>query len=416
MAKLKPNNVKFTRSVGTTRLPNTAVYDTATLVKTIDNPNLRGGTNNDYFGYVLHTDGSHIIVSSPYEIASNGQKSGIAYIFDMDGNRIHSIENPNTFSTPLEDEFGNACAIDGNYAIVGAWGEDASGTSSVGKAYIYNVTTGALVRTLATPVSGGGYVGMTVAISGDNALTNFGGTDGGVKVYSIATGAEIRTLSNPNLTGGSAGDYFGYDKTLHAHGDNVLVTAWAEDAVGSNAGSAYVFDLPTGNLLYSFSNPNIYSTPQNDYFGKSGDINEKYAAIGSWQEDDPTGTNSGAVYVYDLADGSLKYSLANPNATGTAGGDRFGYDVALHGDYLVVGAMYDEGTSVESGTVYVYDLLTGNLIITIDNPNGYGANNTDGFGSGVEITNNKVIVAAMLEDDATGAQSGKVYIFDLSTA
>ena len=42
-------------------------------------------------------------------------------------------------------------AISGNSAIVGAYGEDDAGGTSSGKAYIYNVTSGALVHTLDNP-------------------------------------------------------------------------------------------------------------------------------------------------------------------------------------------------------------------------------------------------------------------------
>jgi hypothetical protein len=70
------------------------------------------------------------------------------------GNLIRIINNPNPFSTEVYDGFGSAVAIYGNYAVVGAPGEDISGANAgqdVGKAYIFNLTNGSLVHTLANP-------------------------------------------------------------------------------------------------------------------------------------------------------------------------------------------------------------------------------------------------------------------------
>jgi hypothetical protein len=67
---------------------------------------------------------------------------------------IRIINNPNPFSTEVYDGFGSAVAIYGNYAVVGASGEDISGANAgqdVGKAYIFNLTNGSLVHTLANP-------------------------------------------------------------------------------------------------------------------------------------------------------------------------------------------------------------------------------------------------------------------------
>ena len=426
MTKLTAKNVKFTRSVGTTRLPNTAVYDTATLVKTIDNPNIYGSSSSDNFGYEIHTDGSHIIVGVPNEDSVQGLYSGAAYIFDMDGNLIHSLANPNDFSTQFDDNFGNSVGIHGNYAIVGAWGEDSSGSGSVGKAYIFDVTTGNLFRTLNTPEYGGGYVGMSCAISGDyaivgiqtNAAGTAGGTSGSALVYSIATGNLVHQIDNPSLYSTANGDQFAYDRLMHVHGNNLLVCSYSEDALdGTSSGAAYVFDLTTGGLTYSFANPNSYSTSVFDHFGQGADIGDKYIAIGSWRESGPSGPDEGVVYVYDLSTGSLQYTLTNPNNYSTATDDRFGYDVAVHGDYLVVGAPREDSASgTEVGIVYVYDLTTGNLVITIDNPDAYSNTFADWFGNRVEIHGNKIIAAAWFEGDAGGLNSGKVYIFDLSTA
>jgi hypothetical protein len=83
---------------------------------------------------------------------SGDNASGMAYIFNVTtGARIHTLINPNAYGTGAFDEFGRSVAISGNYAIIGASGEDDAGGTSSGKAYIFNVTTGALLHTLNNP-------------------------------------------------------------------------------------------------------------------------------------------------------------------------------------------------------------------------------------------------------------------------
>lgn len=50
---------------------------------------------------------------------------------------LHTLDNPNAYGTPASDNFGYSVAISGNYAIVGAYGEDDVGGLNSGKAYIF---------------------------------------------------------------------------------------------------------------------------------------------------------------------------------------------------------------------------------------------------------------------------------------
>ena len=69
------------------------------------------------------------------------------YIFDvLSGSLLHVLDNPNNYGTSINDYFGNSVSIDGNYAVIGAHGEDYLGGFSSGKAYIFDVSTGALIE------------------------------------------------------------------------------------------------------------------------------------------------------------------------------------------------------------------------------------------------------------------------------
>ena len=76
--------------------------------------------------------------------------SGKAYILDATTEIYHTLDNP-TLGTSADDRFGLNVAIDGNRAIVSANGEDDASGTNVGKAYIFDVATGSLIRTLDNP-------------------------------------------------------------------------------------------------------------------------------------------------------------------------------------------------------------------------------------------------------------------------
>ena len=111
------------------------------LLHTLNNPNAYGTSANDQFGYSVSVDGNLALVGAVGEDDADGTRSGKAYIFDVTtGSLLHTLHNPNAYGTSADDEFGEAVAISGNYAIVGAYGEgDAGGTYS-GKAYVYQIS------------------------------------------------------------------------------------------------------------------------------------------------------------------------------------------------------------------------------------------------------------------------------------
>jgi outer membrane protein assembly factor BamB len=86
--------------------------------------------------------GNYAIVGVPYEDDAGGFSSGKAYIFNVTtGTLLHTLDNPNAFSTSTNDYFGLTVAISGNYAIVGAHREDEAGGIDSGKAYIFDIET-----------------------------------------------------------------------------------------------------------------------------------------------------------------------------------------------------------------------------------------------------------------------------------
>jgi len=409
-----------------------ADWSNTTLAYTIDNPNPYGTSEGDFFGYTMAISGDHAIVGALNEDDA-GTNSGKAYIYNVTtGTLVHTINNPNAYGTSAGDTFGWSVAISGDRAIVSAYAEDDAGGIYSGKAYIYNVSTGALVHTLDNPNPYGtseyDLFGNSVAISGDHAIVGAAEDDTGDRynnsgkayIYNVTTGALVHTINNPNAYGTSTGDLFGTKVAIS--GDRAIISAYDEgDAGGTNSGKAYIYNVTTGALVYTLDNPNAYDTSAGDKFGFSVSISGDYAIVGTGEEDDASGEKSGKAYIYNVTTGALVHTLDNPNPFGSSSYDFFGQAVAISGDYAIVTAVAEdeltsELTSLNSGKAYIYNVTSGALVKTLDNPNPYGTSENDSFGRSVGISDGRVIVGAPEEDDPWGTTSGKVYIFNAPEA
>jgi hypothetical protein len=63
--------------------------------------------------------------------------------------------------------------------------------------------------------------------------------------------------------------------------------------------------------------------------------------------------------------------------------------------------------------VYIFDVTTGALLQTINNPNAFGTGEYDYFGYSVVTAGNYVLVSATGEDEAGAERSGKAYVYTL---
>jgi hypothetical protein len=404
------------------------VFNTSTggLIRTINNPNQNGGSAVDGFGNrFIAISGSYSIVGAYREDDAGGTQSGKAYIFNNStGALVHTLDNPNAYGTSAGDSFGFGVAITDTYAIVSAYTEDDVGGDNSGKAYIFNTVTGALLHTLDNPNayntsvydSFGYSVGITDTYTIVSAYTEDdvgGGNSGKAYIFNTVTGALLHTLDNPNAYNTSLNDYFGIRVSI-SDTYAIVSSYFEDDAGGTNSGKAHIFNNSTGALVHTLDNPNAYDTSLNDYFGYSVGITDTYTIVSAYAEDEAGFTQSGKAYIFNTVTGALLHTLDNPNAYGTSQQDFFGYSVAINDYYAIVGAYAeDDAGGTNSGKAYIFNTVTGALLHTLDNPNAYGTSQEDFFGFSVAISDYHVIVGAYAEDDASGTNSGKAYIYDL---
>jgi hypothetical protein len=133
------------------------IYSTSTgsLLYTLNNPNAYDTSATDQFGTSVGISESYAIVSARLEDDASGSSQGKAYIYSTStGSLLYTLDNPNTYAS-AGDAFGQFVDISESYAIVSTISEDEAGQGttygSSGKAYIYSTTTGSLITTLDDP-------------------------------------------------------------------------------------------------------------------------------------------------------------------------------------------------------------------------------------------------------------------------
>lgn len=317
-----------------------------------------------------------------------------------------TLANP----TPAnEDNFGNDVAQNKDFYVVAALFDD-QGAPNSGVVHVFSKETGNLVRTLTNPSpNGGDWFGNRIDVEGNTLavsayLDDTNGPDTGqVYLFNLDTGALETVLSSPTP---SASDRFGIDVSLSK--DHVIVGSDLADAGAPNAGAAFVFERSTGALVQILNNP---APGTDDQFGIATDINGSFAVVGA-QGNSDAGTNSGSIYVFDVSTGDLLYTIDNP--AGQANG-RFGRTLKIaDGRVLVGGGTVEESRNPQmpgEPRAWLYDLETGSLLHAFTDPFDGGA---DGFGNDVAI-NDRFVIITDVEDDNGVPDSGEVYVFDVET-
>ncbi len=185
---------------------------------------------------------------------------------------------------------------------------------------------------------------------------------------------------------------------------NLAVIGTDSQDNGPASGSAYVFDVNTGQRVAKLL-PGDGAA--GDQFGAAVAIDGNTVLVGAPYDDD-FGPGSGSVYVFDALTGQ---QLAKLVPTDGHFKDHFGSAIALVGTTAVIGSPDDNDNGKNSGSVYVFDTTTGKqrakLVASDGRPQ-------DTFGSSLAIDGGSVLVGARYHDDL-GALSGAAYLYDLTT-
>ena len=358
------------------------------------------GAVDDQFGNSVAISGTMAIVGADRN-DDNGTNSGSAYLFDFtNGQQIAKLLPDDGAAY---DSFGQQVAIFGTTAIVGAERNDDNGTDS-GSAYLFDTTTGRqIAKLLPDDGAAGDRFGSSVAISDTTAIIGAGGDDdngtnsGSAYLFDTTTGRQIAKLLPDD---GAAGDRFW---PVAISDTTAIVGAFRNDDNGTDSGSAYLFDTITGQQIAKLL-PDDGAV--DDQFGLRVAISGTTAIIGA-RGDDDNGTNSGSAYLFNIKTGQQIAKLLPDDG---AADDSFGQQVAIIGTTAIVGAAWNDDNGEVSGSAYLFDTTTGQQLGKLLPDDGAAQ---DHFGLSVAIDGSTAIIGADGNDD-NGQDSGSAYLFDIS--
>jgi hypothetical protein len=92
---------------------------------------------NDFFGFAVGLSGDFVIVGA-YGHDSAGTEAGAAYLFKRNGTNWAHISTVTASDAAAGDQFGQSVSISGHFTISGA-PLDYDGGSRAGSAYIYEI-------------------------------------------------------------------------------------------------------------------------------------------------------------------------------------------------------------------------------------------------------------------------------------
>ena len=350
------------------------------------------------------------------------------------------------------DDLGNAVAVDGDTAVVGAPQEN----GFTGAAYVFvrtgtNWTQQAYLK--ANNSEAGDRFGWAAAISGDtivvgafreSSAANTVDGDGndnsapeaGAAYVFVRTGANWSQQAYLKANNSGAGDHFGWAVAIS--GNTIVVGAYLEssaantvDGDGSsnsalNAGAAYVF-VRTGANWSQQAYLKANNSEAGDFFGSAVAVSGDTIVVSALYEDsvantingdgsDNSALNAGAAYVF-VRTGTTWTQQAYLKANNNGTNDAFGFSVAISGDTIVVGARYEDSvantingdgsdnSALDAGAAYIFvrtgTTWTQQAYLKADN-----AGEDDQFGYAVAISGDKIVVGAPYEDSTANTING----------
>ncbi len=163
------------------------------------------GVSFDYFGVAVAISDTKIVVGASEDDSARGS----VYIFNTDG--TGELKIPGSSTSLAGDDFGCSVAISDTKVVVGARSDDDNGSNS-GSVYVYNLDGTGEVKITASDGAANDRFGSSVTITDTHIVVGANGDDdsgtdsGSVYVYNLdGTGEQKITASD-----GAANDRFGH--------------------------------------------------------------------------------------------------------------------------------------------------------------------------------------------------------------
>lgn len=400
----------------------------------------------DRFGWSVDIDGDFAIVGAyADDFGPTDPNMGSAYIYQKVGLEWIQIQKITNEDQDDYDRFGWSVAIDGDYIIVGAYGEDhdefdGASLSKAGSAYIFERgEDGVWVQVqkiVAADRAADDEFGWSVAIHGTTAIVGahiddkdeFGAGSfyhaGSAYIFDRdedGTWSQTQKIVAPDRSPGTvyAPDHEDWNDRF---GESVAIWNDYIAVGGPFASKAYAFEKIGG----TWSCVSYLTFPGISWLDRAApvSIDSTTILLGAQTEDlDADGMesimNSGGAAVFkrtgiETWTFAQKLSPADRDA-----GDHFGYSVSIDGDYLVIGTHSDNHDEFgddeieNTGSVYIFELQEDGTYIEVTKLDASDRAMDDELGISVSISGNTIISGAFQQDYLP---DGGGYILDAGAA
>jgi hypothetical protein len=403
---------------------------------------------DDRLGYAVTIDGNWAAIGAyGDDIGVSNPNMGSVYIYEEQGlNNWVEVQKLEASDQDDYDRFGWSVDMDGDFLIVGAYGEDhdendANSMSKAGSAYIFkniNGTWTEMQKIVASDRDADDEFGWSVAIFDSTAIVgahiedhdqvggDFKYHSGSVYAFELGTNdiwtetqkivADDRwvDMNYPNgYSGEDLADQFGGSVGLW--GDYLIVGAHHHDyaTIAPNtgalwsSGAAYIFERTAGtwNQVAKIQNSDRESW---DRFGYAVAIDTNVIAVSAYSEDeDENGnnalTNPGSVYLFERDGGGTWAEVQKIVPDDRSSGDHFGYSIDIDDTLMVLGCHSDDHDEtggnllIDAGSAYVFEKNAG-VWSQLQKIDASDRDSLDDFGVSVGIYDHTVLVGAQYQD------------------
>ncbi|MCB8942153.1 MAG: FG-GAP repeat protein [Ardenticatenaceae bacterium] len=372
--------------------------------------------SNASFGDSVSIDGDTLVVGTSYDFTGI---AGAAYVFARNAGGVPNSWGEVSKLVPsdsaLGDNFGTSVAVSGNTIVVGAEYADVGGNLEQGAAYVFeydsiNDSWDEVAKLVASDGEADDWFGTSVSIHNDTIVV---GALGNNNFQGAAYVFEWDTNGNPaawsevkKITADDGNNYEQFGISVGVSGDNIVVGANAATVSGNSLqGAAYVFERFAGGTPEGWGQvAKLVGSlgGANDLFGTAVAINNNRIVVGAWGQN----SDLGAAYIYEYPN-DVWIETTQLLAIDGQLGDGFGLGVALLGDTVVIGAPgVDVNGSSSQGASYIFQYIF-NEWVEIDKLVASDGTSDDLFGISVAITDQALAVGAELKSPV-----GAAYLFE----
>lgn len=326
---------------------------------------INGDAADDRFGsaVAINSTGNTMVVGAPLHTSTN---NGRVKVFSNTNGSNYTLVGSAIDGWGNNAAAGSSVAISANGSIIAIGAPSFStGATNRGAVRVYQNISGTWTQIGGT-IQGSGVelrLGSSVALSSDGTILAIGitgngtsGYPGRVQIYRNASGTWSQIGSD--IIGVTNGDAFGQGLSLSADGFTVAIGAPFHSSLGFYRGQVKIYQNISSTWTQVGASINGEANNDQSGFSVSLSGNGLLLAIGAPANTNANGTSSGHTRIYKNNSGT--WNQIGADIDGETANDSSGFSVSISsdGNYVSLGAPYNDGNGIDTGQARVYNLTT----------------------------------------------------------